>query len=243
LRQLQQTHPGRLAILASTRNRQRDFAAGVPFRRLSHDALWRMMPWFNSLRRLSRDGRAGLIARLAGHPRSVEYLDALIEKALSDWEYDNGPFMPGCLSVVDEQAQIIDPVLPALDGELSENLLFDALWDRVLNASARTLLLRAGVLRPPATATLIASLADGEAKDAIERLRRSALLSEIRETGPDGRTISLFEEHPAVTRLAAGRCDAALLTQAHQAGHRRAGDFYEQVARTSTSWQADIEAA
>ena len=70
----------------------------VPFRRLPNDALWRMLRWFPNLRRLSEDGRAGLVDRLAGHPRAVEFLEALIANAITRWEYDNGPFEPGSLS-------------------------------------------------------------------------------------------------------------------------------------------------
>ena len=91
LRDLVRSHPGRLAVLASTRYRHPDFGAVVPFHRLPDDALWRMLAWFPSLRRLSEESRAGLVARLAGHPRAVEFLDALIAEAILSWEYDNGP--------------------------------------------------------------------------------------------------------------------------------------------------------
>ncbi|MGE5778518.1 MAG: hypothetical protein ACM30D_04325 [Hyphomicrobiales bacterium] len=125
LRDLMRSRPGQLAVLASTRYPNRDFGAVVPFRRLPDDALWRMLAWFPSLRRLSEKSRAGLVARLAGHPRAVEFLDALIEDAILGWEYDNGPFEPGCLNAEDEQAQIVDGALPELDVRLSEDLLFD----------------------------------------------------------------------------------------------------------------------
>jgi hypothetical protein len=243
LRRLQRQSPGQLAILASTRNRQPDFGAGVPFRRLSDDAMWRMMPWFPSLRRLSEASRAGLVDRLAGHPRSVEYLDALIDQALLKWEYDNGDFQTGCLSAAEEQAQIIARVLPELDVQLSENLLFDALWDRVLDEPARALLIRAGVLRQPATMVLLITLADSEGRDAIERLRRTALLSEIRDTQPDGRMIlSLFEVHPTVMRLIEGHSEPGFLTGQRREGHQLAALHYEQAITTAT-WQEDIEAA
>jgi hypothetical protein len=141
-----------LAVLASTRYANRDFGAVTPFYRLPDV---RMLAWFPSLRRLSEKGRAGLVPRLAGHPRAVEFLDVLIENAILSWEYDNGPFEPGCLSAEKEQGEIIEKALPELDAKLSEDLLFDALWNRVLDAPARDLLVRAGVLRRPGDNALL----------------------------------------------------------------------------------------
>ena len=81
---LQRENPGRLAVLASSRYRHRDFGAVVPFDSLPADALWRMLLWFPSLRRLSEESRGRLVGRLAGHPRAVEFLDALIEESIRD---------------------------------------------------------------------------------------------------------------------------------------------------------------
>ena len=86
--------------------------------------------------------------RLAGHPRAVEFLEALIADA-SSLGRRNGPFEPGSLSAAEEQAQIIETALPALEAQLSEDLLFEALWDRVLDGGSRDLLVRASVLRRP----------------------------------------------------------------------------------------------
>jgi hypothetical protein len=82
LRDLQRENPGRIAVLASTRYRHPDFGAVVAFDSLPPDALWRMLLWFPSLRRLSEDSRGRLVGRLAGHPRAVEFLDALIEDSI-----------------------------------------------------------------------------------------------------------------------------------------------------------------
>jgi hypothetical protein len=82
-----------------------------------------------------------------GQTLIFEFLDALIEEAIQRWESENGPFIPGCLASDDEQTAIVAYVLPDLDAKLSENLLFDALWDRVLDDRSRELLVRAGVLR------------------------------------------------------------------------------------------------
>ena len=107
--------------------------------------------------------------RLAGHPRAVEFLEALIADAIARWEYDNGPFEPGSLSAAQEQAQIIDTALPKLEAKLSEDLLFDALWDRVLDGGSRDLLVRASVLRRPGSRDLLMALAGEGGAAAIEQ--------------------------------------------------------------------------
>ena len=241
LRDLQSEQSGRFAVLASSRYQHPGFGAVVPFRRLPDDALGRMLPWFPSLRRLSKASRFALEQRLAGHPRSVEFLDALIAEAILTWESQHGPFEPGRLSAAEEQAQIIDTTLPTLDAQLSEDLLFGALWDRVLDPTARDLLVRAGVLRRPGQRALIEALAGAGNEAAIDRLRKTGLLSEIRETEPGGRTTTRYEVHPSVARLANRRsADAESL---RQDGHRRAGNCLEALAVMSRSWEENIEGA
>ncbi len=241
LRKLQRETPGQLAVLASTRYRHRDFGAVVPFLRLPADALWRMLLWFPSLRRLSEESRAALVERLAGHPRAVEYLDALIADLILSWESDHGPFVPGFLAHEDEETQIVGPALPGLEARLSENLLFEALWDQVLDVPARELLVRAGMLRRPGDRGLLVALAGEGADAAISRLLRTGLLTEIREPGVEGGWIYTYEAHPTVSRLAGRR--SARADELRREGHRRAGDYLERVAQTSPSWQDNTEAA
>ena len=241
LRKLQQESPGQLALLASTRYRNRDFGAVVPFLRLPADALWRMLLWFPELRRLSDESRARLVERLAGHPRAVEYLDGLISDSILNWESDHEPFVAGCLKPEDEQAQIIAPALPGLDAQLSENLLFNALWDRVLDVAVRELLVRAGVLRRPGNRGLLSALAGGAADTAVGRLLRAGMLTEIREPGAENRWISTYEVHPTISRLAERRSERT--DDLRREGHRRAADYLERLASSSPSWQDNLEAA
>ena len=44
------------------------------------------------MRRLSGVARAGLVERLAGHPRAVEFANDLVAHALAAWEDDCGPW-------------------------------------------------------------------------------------------------------------------------------------------------------
>jgi tetratricopeptide (TPR) repeat protein len=244
LARLARKNPSRLALLASCRYRHGDFGrAIVPFHRLPDDALWRLMGWFGSLRRLSDRSRARLVEQLAGHPRSVEFLDRLVETAIADWEEARDRELSGAgLSDEREWAEIVAPALPSLEVRLSQDLLFEALWERVLDAPSRDLLLRATVLRRPAARPLLEALhgAAAGAAAAIDRLRDASLLTELRERQTDGSVQRRFEVHPAIGRLAVKHSAAADL-QAE--GHRRAGDHLETEARTSRDWATDLEAA
>jgi hypothetical protein len=93
-------------------------------------------------------------------------------------------------------------VLPDLDAKLSENLLFDALWDRVLDDRSRELLVRAGVLRLPGDRALLAALAGEGGDEAISRLVKTGLLREIREPRPEGGWTLTYRVHPTVSRFA-----------------------------------------
>jgi hypothetical protein len=241
LLKVQRESPGQLAVLASSRYRHPDFGAVMPFESLPADALWRMLLWFPSLRRLSEESRGRLVERLAGHPRAVEFLDALIEDSIGRWEYEHGPFLPGCLTAEDEQTQLIAQVFPELEAQLSENLLFRALWDRVLDTPERALLIRAGVLRRPGDRGLLVALAGDGREDSVSRLVKTGLLTEIREPRWRGEWSVTYWVHPTLSRLAEGRCEDS--DDVRREGHQRTGDHLEKMARSSPSWEDKVEAA
>src|SRR5437660_678656 len=80
--------------------------------------------------------------QLAAHPRAVEWLDGLISRAIVQWEDRHGPLpeTPTAEQAQVEWNDIVAPALPSLTQQLSEDLLFGALWERVLDAPARHLL-------------------------------------------------------------------------------------------------------
>ena len=111
----------------------------------------------------------------------------------------------------------------------------------MLDGGSRDLLVRASVLRRPGSRDLLMALAgEGEAA-AIETLRTTGLLTEIREPKSGGGWAFSYEVHPLVGRLAAQRSDRA--DALREEGHRRAGAHLEQLAQTSPSWQDNVEAA
>jgi hypothetical protein len=242
LLELQREAPGRLAVLASSRYRHRDFGSVMPFDGLPQDALWRMLLWFPSLRRLSEKSRVWLLGKLSGHARAVEFLDRLIDASIRQWEYEHGSiwFYSGCLTPDEEQTEIIGKVLPKFYTQLSEDLLFDALWDGVLDLPARELLVRAGVLRRPGDRGLLAALAE-DGNGAISRLVNSGLLTEIREPISGGVWKQTYRVHPTISHLAEGRCERT--DALRREGHQRAGEYLERVAQTSPSWGDNVEGA
>jgi hypothetical protein len=175
----------RLAVVASCRYRHDDFGRALfTVSPLPPDALYRLMAWFPALRQLSGPARARLVARLAGHPRAVEYADNLLDDALTRYDEDHGhewrPLSPDA-SPADldrEWSSLVEPALPAVTDLLRENLLFDALWDRVLDDPARRMLYRMTLLRQPWDRDLMNQLGDPAAPPAatVKRLLRTSLL-------------------------------------------------------------------
>ena len=233
---------GRLALLASCRYRNPDFGAALmPFGRLPPDALWRMMGWFPHLRLLAEASRDSLVERLAGHPRGVEFLDGLVGHEIACWQEQHGS-LPAAES---EWEKLVAPALPKLGERLSEDLLFAALWTRVLAPASQQLLVRATVLRLPAGWALLRVLTvaatDEEADNAIRQLRDTSLLTEVMEQGAEGGLSRRFEVHPNVATLA--RQHTAKAAVLCQEGHRRAGDFLEQQAAQAANGDEVLEAA
>jgi len=231
----------RLALLASCRYRHPDFRRHLfPFPTLSDDAIFRMMGWFDALRRLSVWSRARLVGQVAGHPRSVEFLEPLLADHGADLREREGEPPP----VVDEEGaeaeweRWVAPVLPKLEGKLSENLLFEAVWNRLLGEREQRLLVRLTVLRRPAPWPLAEALADPgldeEARRAaLRRLLAASLLVEYRDRQPEGGETVALEVHPTVAALALGQVEARAEDgeALRREGYRMAGEVLEAVAK------------
>jgi tetratricopeptide (TPR) repeat protein len=241
----------KLHLVASCRYRHADFRgqALIPVSPLPRDALFRLMGWFPGLRRLCTASRAGLVRRLEGHPRAVEFANDLVEHALEDWEENHGrPWrLPDAATADDlarEWSELVEPVLPQVGEQLRDDLLFDALWDRVLDPRARCMLYRMTLLRRPWDAELMRVLGDEdeppEVADATaRRLSRTSLLEQVELRTDDGPT-RFFTIHPATAHFVADRfgTDPALCL----ATHRRVGTVYDARARISPYIEDNFEA-
>ena len=113
----------------------------MPVSPLPPDALFRLTAWFPALQRLTASTRARLVGRLEGHPRAVEYADDLVGDALNKWRDRKGewslPEVPAPEDIEREWTELVEPALPAVAERLKDNLLLQAIWDRVLDDHAQ----------------------------------------------------------------------------------------------------------
>jgi tetratricopeptide (TPR) repeat protein len=128
---------------------------------------------------------------------------------------------------------------------MSEDLLFQALWERVLDVPARCLLVWASVLQRPADWLLLRALTAEEeeqmADTAIRRVRDASLFTEVQDYRDSDGARRRFEVHPTVGHLA--RQHAPNIDELLYEGHRYAGNFLAERARSFTDWSDDLEAA
>ena len=244
----------RLFVVASCRYINDDFGdALIPVNLLPDDAVFRMMEWFPALRRLSVPSRRMLVDRLDGHPRAVEFANDLIQDALSRWGRRHGewrlPDRPTREGVAKEWNQLVEPALPRVQQKLHDDLLFDAIWDHVLDDRARRMLYRMTLLRMPWTWDVMPVLGEPDgspdvAEATAERLRSTSLLEQVDLSvmGSEGRTglVPYFTLHPATVRFISQRFgdDAPLRLDTH----RRVGMYLESQAAASPYIETDIEA-
>lgn len=155
---------------------------------------------------------------------------------------------PGTLTpqaVREEWRQRIAPFLPTQNQPLSEPLLFRAIWRHRLDDPARSLLVRATVLRAPADASLMQALAlEAEDAESAHRLLDGLCASALLETPPadaGGEDERYFAVKPAIAHLAKQQMSPAdpLLRQ----GHLLAGEVFEDRAWHASDPHAAFEAA
>jgi len=244
----------RLFVVASCRYINDDFGdALIPVNLLPDDAVFRMMEWFPALRRLSVPSRRMLVDRLDGHPRAVEFANDLIQDALSRWGRRYGewrlPDRPTQEGVAKEWNQLVEPALPRVQQKLRDDLLFDAIWDHVLDDRARRMLYRMTLLRRPWEWDLMRELGEPEeppdvAEATAERLRSTSLLEQVDllVRGGDGRPAPVphYTVHQATAEFIRRRFgdDAPLRLDTH----RRVGMYLESQAAASPYIETDIEA-
>src|SRR5271166_4170750 len=244
----------RLFVVASCRYINDDFGdALIPVNLLPDDAVFRMMEWLPALRRLSVPSRQMLVDRLDGHPRAVEFANDLIQDALSRWGRRYGewrlPDRPTREGVAKEWNQLVEPALPRVQQKLRDDLLFDAIWDHVLDDRARRMLYRMTLLRRPWEWDLMRELGEPEeppeaAESTAERLRSTSLLEQVDllVRGGDGRPAPVphYTVHPATAEFIRRRFgdDAPLRLDTH----RRVGMYLESQAAASPYIETDIEA-
>lgn len=239
----------RCSILASCRYRNPSFNRHiVHVGDMGDDAIFRMMGWFPGLRRLSSAARARLVARLHGHPRAVDFLEELIAPALARWEDQRGAWTaPSTRAEVEQEwRELVVPALPQVEGPLRQDLLFDRIWDKILQEPARRMLYRMTLLRRPWDWDLMKVLGEAaEEATATERtasrLRDSSLLGQVEERDADGRSVIRFQLHPTTARFIQERL-AAQAESLKREAYLRVGTYLESLARTSTDLRVYLDA-
>ena len=131
--------------------------------------------------------------------------------------------------------------------KLRDDLLFDAIWDHVLDDRARRMLYRMTLLRRPWEWDLMRELGEPEeppeaAEATAERLRSTSLLEQVDllVRGRDAAPVRHYTIHPATAQFIARRFgdDAPLRLDTH----RRVGMYLESQAAASPYIETDIEA-
>ena len=199
----------RLSVVASCRYPNADFAdARIPVEEMGSDAIFRMMSWYDALRRLSVTSRAILTDRLHGHPRAVEFLDDLIAKELRDWDDKRGEWVTPTdeAGIEREWNDLIESALGEVMEKIHEDLLLDRIWSHVLTEPCRLMLLRMTVLVRPWDWDLMMELGEpGEEPAAtertIEQIRTTSLLGEIQGRDVEGKPVKLFQVHPMTSEF------------------------------------------
>jgi len=202
------------------------------------------MGWFGGLRRLSGSTRARLVARLAGHPRAVEFANDLVQDSLNRWEQDHGEWVAA--DAEREWEQLVEPALPTVRNRLWDDLLLAAIWDRVLDEPARRMLYRMTFLRRAWDSDLMKLLGepDEAAEATADRLQRTSLLEQVEyvQQIAEGRfrTVRRYTLHPATSQFI-----TSCFTddpQLRHATHRRLGEHLESQAKDSPYIETILEA-
>jgi tetratricopeptide (TPR) repeat protein len=238
-----------LFVLASCRYRNRSFRRVlIPLSPMGDSALFRMMGWFPTLRRLSTRTRARLVEKLQGHPRAVELLEGRLDEAMREWEDKKGRWTTPTTDaeIEREWKELVEPALPEVERKLDEDLLLDEIWKNVLDDRCRRILFRMSLLRRPWDWNLMMGLGDRDGtpssiKEDVQRLRNSSLLMEAEEREVEAKWVKLFFLHSTTIQFARRRM-AGQETELEKETYVRIGTYLEELAKKSRDVQDDLDA-
>lgn len=153
---------GDATILLTTR--YRPAATGGAWREItpaSPGEVFRMTGWYGTLRRLPPALRRELAAeRLAGHPRAVQWTDALLHEAEARRTTDGGPRLSPGEDAETVRTQLLDPALAGLPEKVEADLALATLLDR-LAAEPLALLGEAAAVGHPVPLAVVDRLGPG----------------------------------------------------------------------------------
>jgi tetratricopeptide (TPR) repeat protein len=203
---------GPTAVLVSTRYVPQGLpaAAALPLPPLAHIDLVHLLSWWPVLGRLSLDAKSWLVEKLQGHPRSVEWLDAMLAQTLA------AVTAPGSTSIPDLDRETLAPLFPPLVTRIDEDLVLPQLFT-ILGPAVRAFVQRVGVLSRPAPWATLLALED-EPGTALPA-QQAGLVSPFEGLGRE----PLWGALPLVLDKA-----GALPPDQQQSTHRRLGRWFRE---------------
>jgi len=189
---------------------------------LAHIDLVHLLSWWPVLGRLGPDAKSWVVEKLQGHPRSVEWLEAMLAQKLA------AVTAPGAASGPDIDREAVAALFPPLVARIDEDLVLPRLFT-ILGPAVRAFVQRVGVLSRPAPWTAVLVLED-EPGTAL-RAQQAGLVSPFEGLGPE----PLWGALPMVLDKA-----GALTPDQQQSTHRRLGRWFrerwEQDPATAAGW-------
>ncbi|HYG63663.1 MAG TPA: CHAT domain-containing protein, partial [Thermoanaerobaculia bacterium] len=158
-------------ILASSRYQPEGTPsrAVLPLPEMSRYEVVRLLSWMPTLGRMPLADRAWVAEKVEGHPRTVEYLEALARAKEEDIVPPGGQYAGGRW-----REEILEPILPETEKKVDSDLLLGKLWES-LPPAAQEHLGRCSVLTAPVPWQAIQALA--LESDTDDRLFEAGLLS------------------------------------------------------------------
>ncbi len=205
---------GQLGVLVSSRYRPEGTPerAVLPLEPMSRWETVRLMAWMPTLRRLPHADRQWLAEQLAGHPRTVEWLEVLAAEA----ERRLAP--PGGRFTGDWRTRVLEPILAEAGEKVDADLLLEQVWG-ALDATAQEHLGRASVLNAPVPWEAILHLEPEGGAGSGRRLIGAGLLSPFQSAEAE----PWWAPHRLVSEMAARRWSGDRV-----AAHRRIGGWFAE---------------
>jgi tetratricopeptide (TPR) repeat protein len=203
---------GPTAVLVSTRYVPQGLPseAALPLPPLALIDLVHLLSWWPVLGRLGSEAKSWIVEKLQGHPRSVEWLEAMLAQKLA------AETAPGAASGPDIDRETLAALFPPLVARIDEDLVLHQLFT-MLGPAVRTFVQRVGVLSRPAPWAAVLVLED-EPGTAL-RAQQAGLVSPFEGLGPE----PLWGALPMVLGKA-----GALTPDQQQSTHRRLGRWFRE---------------
>jgi tetratricopeptide (TPR) repeat protein len=203
---------GPTAVLVSTRYLPQGLPpkAALPLPPLARIDLVHLISWWPALGRLEPQAKSWVVDKLQGHPRSVEWLEAMLAQQLA------AVTAPGAASGSDIGRETVAALFPPLVTRIDEDLVLPRLFT-ILGPAAQSFVQRVGVLSRPAPWTAVLVLED-EPGTAVQA-QQAGLVSPFEGLGSE----SLWGALSMVLDKA-----GALTPDEQRLTHRRLGRWFRE---------------